>query len=76
MLSPIIIGFFGLVMSILWLVIGWRAMKAHESLADSVASLTNQVRKIAESGESKIPDLGHAQKSVDLSKLPKIRDDQ
>lgn len=76
MSSTIIIGFIGFIVSILWLVIGWRAMKAHESLAESTASLTNQVRKIADSHEPRISDIARGHKSVDFSKLPKIRDDQ
>lgn len=65
-----------LVVTILWLVIGWRAMRAHENIADSAAILANQARKIADSNESQAVDLMVSRKSVDLSKLPKIRDDQ
>ena len=34
---PELILFFALVTTILWLIIGWRAMRAHESIAVSVA---------------------------------------
>ena len=33
---------FGIFTTILWLVIGWRAMRAHEKLANSVAWLARQ----------------------------------
>ena len=34
----------GIAWSVLWLVIGWRAMKAHENLADSVHRLSQLER--------------------------------
>ena len=42
----IIIGFFGLVTTVLWLVIGWRAMKAHEALSESVGLLQRDVGRL------------------------------
>jgi uncharacterized membrane protein len=33
---------FGIFTTILWLVIGWRAMRAHEKIADSVEWLVRQ----------------------------------
>ena len=33
---------FGIFIKVLWLVIGWRAMRAHEKLADSVEWLAQQ----------------------------------
>ncbi len=35
---------FGLIQMILWLVIGWRAMRAHEDIAASLDSLARQIR--------------------------------
>lgn len=35
---------FGLIQMILWLVIGWRAMRAHEDIAASLDSLTRHIR--------------------------------
>lgn len=34
---PEIIIFFAFITTVLWLIIGWRAMRAHESIATSVA---------------------------------------
>ena len=45
---PFLIGAFGLVTTIIWLVIGWRAMKAHESLAESSERIRSELKKIAE----------------------------
>ena len=33
---------FGIFIKVLWMVIGWRAMRAHEKLADSVEWLARQ----------------------------------
>jgi Zn finger protein HypA/HybF involved in hydrogenase expression len=37
--DPTIVILFGLVVTIVWLVIGWRAMKAHERIANSLEDL-------------------------------------
>jgi len=59
-----IAGLFGLITTILWLVIGWRAMKAHEEIAESIRWLRSDVSKLADS-------LGQKDKP---SNLPKLRD--
>ena len=59
----IIAGIFGLITTILWLVIGWRAMRAHEALAESTALLRREVAKLG-SGLTE-----NAQKSGGLPKL-------
>ena len=42
----IIAGVLGLVTTALWLVIGWRAMKAHEALSESVGLLQREVGRL------------------------------
>ncbi len=42
----IIAGIFGLITTIFWLVIGWRAMKAHESLSESMSMLHLEVSRL------------------------------
>lgn len=63
---------FALVVTILWLVIGWRAMRAHENIADNISVLSRQVGKIADSRGAET-FRGH---SVDASKLPRIREEE
>jgi hypothetical protein len=36
---PIIALFATIIVTVLWIVIGWRAMRAHERLADAVESI-------------------------------------
>lgn len=44
---------FGIFTTILWLVIGWRAMRAHEKLSDSVEQIARQSnRQEPQSGPS------------------------
>ena len=58
-------GLFAFITTILWLVIGWRAMKAHEALSESMRFLRSDVSKIAD----------HlAEKNGKPGSLPKIRD--
>lgn len=54
----IIAGIFGLITTILWLVIGWRAMRAHESLAESTALLRSEVAKLGTSLAQNPPKSG------------------
>ena len=35
-LLSIVTGFFGVAIAVLWLWIGWRAMRAHERIADAL----------------------------------------
>jgi len=59
----IIAGIIGLITTILWLIIGWRAMKAHESLAESTALLHLEVSRLrtnlsqGEKHHSRLPKL-------------------
>ncbi len=34
---PTLLGLFGLAMTIFWVIVAWRAMRAHERLADAAA---------------------------------------
>lgn len=38
------LGIFGFLQLILWLVIAWRAMRAHEELATALQSIERQIR--------------------------------
>ncbi|MDF3056609.1 MAG: hypothetical protein K0R17_824 [Rariglobus sp.] len=67
---------FTLVVTILWLVIGWRAMRAHERVADNLTTLSHHVRKIADSKEAAPARASSLGQTIDPSKLPRIRDDQ
>lgn len=58
----VIAGVFGLITTILWLIIGWRAMRAHEALAESTALLRSEVAKLG---------MGLAQ-NAQQAKLPKL----
>jgi len=44
---PILIGLWAVISTILWLVIGWRAMKAHEKIALNMDFLERNTRAIA-----------------------------
>jgi hypothetical protein len=57
MLPPLLFALFGLVVTIMWLVIGWRAMKAHEKIAKSVAQHLGTLNAI----DPKITEQGNAQ---------------
>ena len=59
----ILAGIFGLITTILWLVIGWRAMRAHESLAESTALLRREVAKLG---------TGLAQNAQKSNELPRL----
>ena len=48
---------FGLVQLILWLVIAWRAMRAHEEIATSLQSLLRDIRR--REGEELDRELAH-----------------
>jgi hypothetical protein len=37
-----LLGLWGFTVTIVWIVIGWRAMKAHEKIADSVEYLARK----------------------------------
>jgi hypothetical protein len=43
----IVTALFSLAVTLSWLVIGWRAMKAHETLAENAVHLREELRKIA-----------------------------
>lgn len=58
-------GLFGLITTIVWLVIGWRAMKAHEALAESVALIRRDVARL---GDNLTPD------DRKRAGLPKLKD--
>lgn len=45
-MDPEVILFFTLVVTVLWLVIGWRAMKAHEKLADQAQRANDRLRQL------------------------------
>ena len=38
----VLVMLFGIFTGIFWMIVGWRAMQAHEKLADSVESLARQ----------------------------------
>lgn len=63
---------FGLAVAILWLVIGWRAMRAHEDLAQTHFELKREMRHLADTLA------GHAEKTKasdpDPTKLPRLKD--
>ncbi|NWK57799.1 hypothetical protein HW115_19425 [Verrucomicrobiaceae bacterium N1E253] len=44
----IFIAIVGLITTVLWLLIGWRAMTAHERVADAASLLAEQLRKMNE----------------------------
>ncbi len=46
-------GFLGLVVTVLWLMIGWRAMRAHERLAESAHLAVHALRKTGGSRSSR-----------------------
>lgn len=65
----------GFMITILWLVIGWRAMRAHESLALSQSSIETDLRRIAQSlSKEQALDSSPPKKiaEIDLSALPKF----
>ena len=39
-----IFGFVGIAVSVFWMVVGWRAMKAHEKLADAAEEMSRRTR--------------------------------
>lgn len=41
-------GLLGLIITVLWLVIGWRAMRAHERLADGQDAIATELRRISQ----------------------------
>jgi hypothetical protein len=55
-LLSILTGIFALATAILWLVIGWRAMRAHEELASQIALMREELRQraLAPASERKI----------------------
>ena len=67
-------GIVGLAITILWLVIAWRAMRAHENLAQSHDALEQHLRKIASSlpAAPSTPPPGKKISETDLSSLPKF----
>lgn len=67
---------FTLVVTILWLVIGWRAMRAHENIADNISVLSRQVGKIADSRGAESSEPASRRNAVDPSKLPRIREEE
>jgi hypothetical protein len=86
--SPAIVGGFGfltfitfilgLAITILWIVIAWRAMRAHENLAQSHQDLHQELRKIALSlsTQEDKPQSWRSREieSVDPSKLPRFKE--
>lgn len=40
-------GIFVFVTGIIWLIVGWRAMRAHEEIAERLVSLQRDAREIA-----------------------------
>lgn len=44
------------IITILWLIIGWRAMRAHEKLADSMEWLARQIYRKEQDSVSSIED--------------------
>lgn len=61
----VLAGIFGLITTIFWLVIGWRAMKAHEDIAESVSLLRREVSKFRDN---------LASEEKERNGLPKIND--
>ena len=53
-LLTILAGLFTLIVTILWLVIGWRAMKAHEDLATNAALIRKQLLELSKARASNI----------------------
>lgn len=78
-LFAILAAIFSLALTILWVVIAWRAMRAHEALADHHQDLRQEVRRLANALDSfceKNPGekQGTGLASVDPSKLPRFKD--
>ena len=46
----ILAAVFGVIQLILWIVIAWRAMRAHENIASSLDELTRHLRRRDEQG--------------------------
>jgi hypothetical protein len=51
---PFLVGGFAFLTSVLWLVIGWRAMRAHETLAESSLMIREELRRISRGSEQKV----------------------
>jgi len=67
---------FAIGVTVLWLVIGWRAMRAHEWLAESQASLAADVKKFVHAQVPPVSSVLQAAKvsELDPKVLPKFRD--
>jgi len=54
-LLALVVAIFGIVTTIIWIVIGWRAMRAHERIADTASEWMIQKRsdRLASRQESK-----------------------
>jgi rubrerythrin len=51
-----VVALFGLAGAIMWIVIGWRAMKAHEKIADSLEEMLRASRPPSVSLFTKFPN--------------------
>jgi len=40
-----LVGLFGIASAILWIIIGWRAMRAHERIADAAEQAARKMRE-------------------------------
>jgi hypothetical protein len=66
-------------LTILWVVIAWRAMRAHETLADHHQDLRQEVRRLANaldnlSEKNPAGKTGISIAGIDPSKLPRFKD--
>ena len=68
---------FSLIVTILWLVIGWRAMRAHENLSQSHFDLQRDIRRLSEAlaaQEEKSKGQSTNLAAIDPSRLPRFKD--
>jgi hypothetical protein len=56
-----IIGFWGFIVTLFWMMIGWRALRAHESLAEANQQLANEVRFWRQANAGNRPTQGQSQ---------------
>jgi hypothetical protein len=56
-----LIGLWGLIVTIFWMTVGWRAMRAHESLAAANRQLVDEVRIWRQASAGNRPTQGQSQ---------------
>ena len=69
---------FSLAITVIWIIIGWRAMRAHEELSQSHAELRRDIRRLAETLSDRDAKENKGQESslakVDPARMPRFKD--